>query len=346
MSAPIAEFTPKPARYDFLDNAKAIAIVLVVLGHGPALPEQAKAFIYGFHIPLFYFLSGSLLNDKRLGARVSEFLRYIGKSLVVPYVAFFLVSLACWLVLKRVAPQREFSDASVSQAILGLFTGTEESLIVNKVLWFLPCLMVVSAAYYLLRKRLSGKTTAVLALLLAGGACIALPHLSFRLPLGSDCALVALTYYASGHCFRTSGFPMPKTFTAQIAWFSILLPVTVLLSQSNGVVDLSKLNFGRNPLLYLGCAYLGIGMTLSVAASIPATRLMHWLSSSTIVIFPTHPLMFAVFTGAITKLMHLPKEIKDSSVLFTLGYTFLAILLAYPLSKFLKAFFPVILGRK
>ena len=54
-------------RIEFLDIAKAICIVLVVLGHLNPVPEpQAWAafvkVIYSFHMPLFLFVCGFLFN--------------------------------------------------------------------------------------------------------------------------------------------------------------------------------------------------------------------------------------------------------------------------------------------
>jgi fucose 4-O-acetylase-like acetyltransferase len=37
---------------------KGIAIVLVVIGHSLPLDNGARIFIYMFHVPLFFFVSG------------------------------------------------------------------------------------------------------------------------------------------------------------------------------------------------------------------------------------------------------------------------------------------------
>jgi|GEM_PF-1320458 len=57
-------------RVQWVDWAKGIGILLVVVGHTPAL-EQSPLFylIYCFHIPLFFILSGVL--QKPLGENVS-----------------------------------------------------------------------------------------------------------------------------------------------------------------------------------------------------------------------------------------------------------------------------------
>lgn len=46
-----------------LDIAKALCITLMVVGHG-GYPSYLGRFIYMFHMPCFFFISGWLLSDK------------------------------------------------------------------------------------------------------------------------------------------------------------------------------------------------------------------------------------------------------------------------------------------
>lgn len=46
-----------------LDIAKAICIILMVVGHS-GCPTYLHDFVYMFHMPCFFFVSGWLLNDK------------------------------------------------------------------------------------------------------------------------------------------------------------------------------------------------------------------------------------------------------------------------------------------
>lgn len=50
-------------RDNTLDIAKAICICLMVVGHS-GCPEYLHRFIYMFHMPCFFFISGWLLKDK------------------------------------------------------------------------------------------------------------------------------------------------------------------------------------------------------------------------------------------------------------------------------------------
>ena len=49
-------------RIGFVDYGKSIAIFLVILGH-LNISSQLYLFIYSFHIPFFFFISGYLFNN-------------------------------------------------------------------------------------------------------------------------------------------------------------------------------------------------------------------------------------------------------------------------------------------
>ena len=200
--------------------------------------------------------------------------------------------------------------------------------------------------YRVLAGFLSARVLALLAFIVALVACFSLQHMAVRLPFGLDCALVALAYYAAGRFTRQkamSGYASPSPVHLA-AGFIASLGLTAFIAHANGTIDLSKLDFGRNPLWYLAGSYAGIMMALCLAACFRARKGTRWLSANTLVIFPTHPLMFAVFTGILTVVLHLPKDAKEGSVWFTLGYTALALLLAVPLSWLLKRYLPAAVG--
>ena len=58
-------------RIKWVDIAKGIGIILVIVGHTIALEYSAP--IYTFHMPLFFFLSGLFLNtDVKLEAFIKK----------------------------------------------------------------------------------------------------------------------------------------------------------------------------------------------------------------------------------------------------------------------------------
>lgn len=74
----------------WVDNAKGIGILLVVLGHTFGIPQQLHHVIYSFHMPLFFILSGytfrstpvsERLKAKELRGRICQ----LARRYLVPY---------------------------------------------------------------------------------------------------------------------------------------------------------------------------------------------------------------------------------------------------------------------
>ena len=87
-------------RIEYLDNAKAILIMLMVLGH-VYLYGSLRAFIYVFHIPAFLIITGMLYaSSKSLEIPVKEFVRKRIKALFIPFFFFegigVITDVICW----------------------------------------------------------------------------------------------------------------------------------------------------------------------------------------------------------------------------------------------------------
>lgn len=93
-------------KYTELDITKGIAIIAVVLGH--AFPDAdygienelanfIHSFVYGFHMPVFFFIAG-LLSAKHIDDQAFPYIKKRAKKLLIPYFALSLVG----FVLKQV----------------------------------------------------------------------------------------------------------------------------------------------------------------------------------------------------------------------------------------------------
>ena len=85
----------KKARIELIDIAKAITIILVILGHttGNLDTPMYRRVIYSFHMPLFFFLAGMSIKPKTLGT-LGEWKAFILKNvlaLTVPYLIYAFI---------------------------------------------------------------------------------------------------------------------------------------------------------------------------------------------------------------------------------------------------------------
>lgn len=87
-------------RIPYIDIAKGLGIILVCIGHFNISNEDSTLYnlfiwIYSFHMPLFFFLSGLLFDSK--SKNTSFFLYRKTITLIIPYLIFSIYN---WLLLE------------------------------------------------------------------------------------------------------------------------------------------------------------------------------------------------------------------------------------------------------
>ena len=75
-------------RITWIDSAKGIGIILVVLAH---TFWGGRTIIYTFHMPLFFFISGALYHRRESLTFIDSMKRRIN-SLLKPYILFSVIS--------------------------------------------------------------------------------------------------------------------------------------------------------------------------------------------------------------------------------------------------------------
>ena len=76
-------------RNDIVDIAKGIGIFLMVIGH-TGIPLPLRIWIYSFHMPLFFFISGFFYKRDKYG--IGSFVKARCKTLVIPYFIFLVIT--------------------------------------------------------------------------------------------------------------------------------------------------------------------------------------------------------------------------------------------------------------
>lgn len=190
----------------WLDMAKGLAMVCVVLGHCMSDTTGLHDLVYSFHMPLFFMLAGYTMRPKpRKTVLASSF-----KRLIVPYMA-----VCCILLLFAVVPPNSINPNLDSQrslavvAIEALYASGQEGDIAGHTfqaigaIWFLPCLFWARLVLNEVLLRTQGHSG--LKRLMQPAAVIAITVLGFavgnmqRLPFDLDTALVAVFFMYVGY---------------------------------------------------------------------------------------------------------------------------------------------------
>jgi fucose 4-O-acetylase-like acetyltransferase len=157
-------------RIEWIDIAKGIGIICVVMGHIFSIQMLAHKIIYLFHMPLFFYISGFLYKgEQRNGKYIVKKL----KSLIVPYFSVFIFVYLLFLLIyfpKDYSP--EYIKTDITYYILG---GRFLRRIIDNVfvaMWFVTCLFVVQVFYNFIQSVFSLRTVHIIVAVLLAAAYV------------------------------------------------------------------------------------------------------------------------------------------------------------------------------
>lgn len=130
-------------RIEWIDSLKGFAIILVVLGHNTGGENGAYRFLYTFHMPLFFLISGFLFSMKP----PLEYLRRSFRHLMVPYLAF----LGCY-ALYQVVSSNFMPSLAEPHFVRNIFYGGYRLTGPLAVFWFVGVLWMAQNLYNLIAR--------------------------------------------------------------------------------------------------------------------------------------------------------------------------------------------------
>lgn len=254
-------------RSTWIDAAKGAGILLIFLGHiwSTVTPSAVYVWIYAFHVPLFFFVSGLTLKPGAgpLGALAGKKIR----TLVVPYLWYAFLGYAFYTAGYFLAQHQgirvEQFDYGLWPPLAGIFFGTiGEGRLINGPVWFLMALFWTFMIGYLINTLIRQPVLQWLAVLALTALGLGLAE-RVTLPFSGVAALIALVFLQAGYSLR-SQIDRLSTSATGVRWAvaAVLFAVT-LFSQVNGFVRFGEGIVG-NPLWLMLFAFAGLLMVILV----------------------------------------------------------------------------------
>ena len=318
----------KDNRILWIDCVRNIGMWLVVLGHS-FCSEDLKQYIYSFHMPLFFFLSGIFWREE-------NYIRFVShkfKTLIIPYLVFNILVYGLYLlgIIHLFS-----SDVIWYEPLLSIVFGY--GALCCHASWFLVCLFIVENIYYGLRKYVRGYFIIILLVGVLGTYYI--PFIKFW---DISIALVGLFFSGLGQVSRKYVYQLASIDIYMICGLAIavllasLYPVYV-----NGRVDMVFNIYGSNYYLFILNALLGIvfvlcwGILLNRMLRNVGASLITYISKNLILVVLLHPFSNAVI------FKFLPYQNDWWNVIIS----FLSIFLLIPVIFLIDNVFPWMIGRK
>lgn len=289
------------ARIRWIDCARGIAMLLVVLGHCyMRLEDPVNRFILSFHMPVFFFLSG--MCAKASGESFKQWAIKKARGLLIPQLTL----------------------AAIVFIYTGLSCGFSTSAIVDSLLvWFLPTLYLCDLAFYWIAK-FAGKSIKywVLVLFASGAAAPSFDLLNIEVcPVRPETVLAGLFFFCLGHVWRLIGCKVTVVKPVACTVAICLVPVIYFLSQLNVPIAMYEGSYGIWPLFYF-TATIGIAWVCLLGQLLDGVPFFIWFGQVSVIAYVAHfrlvPLLRAITSRMLYVVGVVPGSNESALLLFVL----------------------------
>lgn len=238
-------------RIVWIDWAKSVGMFLVILGHCHIRENEqfVTQFIYSFHMPFFFFLSGLLCKRELSIQSIKKDIIF----LIIPYITYGIIHLLCIF---------RFDIDYIVGYIISLFVGMDISI---GPIWFLPALFICKQLYLFVRKtKVLKKWIYYSFLILSFFPSYFISYHRLNIPFFADSALCGMPFFIIGHesysfIEKIRCMEWVKKFLLSI----VLGCISLLLCKYNGYSNIAMCVVGRSIFVYYLVAFSAI-LSLSI----------------------------------------------------------------------------------
>lgn len=280
----------KNNRIEWVDVAKAIAIILVGVGHyGPG--AKLHTWIYSFHMPLFFMLSGVNLNVKKY-----NFIKFVlrkGKTLLFPWIIFTTLDALLQSCYRKMGVSaNDYNIFNVpGKLIINLRHGDWDP-----IYWFLPCLFLAEVLIFLMIKILgdNNKNIVLSIFVLFIIAFVYKKMIGRVLPWEIDLMPVVIPFVLIGFLYRKS---LMRTVDLWKDNKKIIFSIICLITGSvigfynawisGEQVNINEASYGDIVLMIAGAILISFGIIL--AASFVHIRIVNYIGKNSMLFYLLQP---------------------------------------------------------
>ena len=278
-------------------------MIAIVFGHtidyGPW-----RTWVYSFHVPLFFVLSGLTLYAK---GSFGQYCASKAKRLLMPYCCFGLVSILVFLVAGGFAASvlgKEGIDTSFAFNIAGLIYGNGKNGMMdfNLPLWFLPCMFAVCLLAYpvvWLVERVRKKGVLLMgALIMSVFASygITLIDPTPALPFSLENAVLLMPFLLTGAILGRSGWVNTKSQIKIVVGAAMVLigAMAAAMNAKHGIVDYVATACRSYPLFFVAALLQSCGL-IAIISTVQSSLALAGIGRKTMSVLVIHKFPIILF---------------------------------------------------
>lgn len=332
-------------RIKWIDTCKGIAMILVILGHSH-LPKILQSFIYSFHMPLFFFLSGYVFNVKNT---FKEFSIKKLKTLYIPYLVFSLViyifDFTMYFISNKIHKNYNFNFVNRIIGIIlpwrGVFSG---------VLWFLICLVVMEFIMWFIIKASKNNNKIIIAItsIITIIGVIYIKLIGLALPFYIDVVFITFIYFSLGYSLKSSKLLRNiKLNKVSIGIITMILFITYYINY----LDLGKTNVELyeskigNVVLYFLSAFSGIIIFVVISKKFEKSKILNFLGKNTLIYYSLQGVLITILMQGLKLIPYLYKNTFTTDLLRGIIMSIMTLFILIPISKLINKYLPFVIGK-
>lgn len=252
-------------RIFFLDYAKVICTFLVVFAHLYTGESAVRLFIYSFHMPFFFLVSG--MFHKELS--IADSFKTNFQKIIIPtifYVAVFIVIYIPLNFLGIIGETQGDFFGSVKYQFISLVKGLlfgNVATMPNGVCWFLIVLFYCKILYDIIRK----KSIYIYVYILFFALVVIFKPKYFY--IGQ--AIISFPFYWLGKQYKDKMISFLRNGTFKYGRILVMVMLVIVIPLINGKVSIAAISFGKcifpiRVILFYVCALIGSFLALEISS--------------------------------------------------------------------------------
>lgn len=144
-------------RLEYMDIAKGIGILLMIIGHasgGYKYSEPFSIYIHSFHMPIFFLISGYLYQNHK-DKTMMFIVKKKAMSLMIPYVFFGLGTYVLWLGMQLPEYFKGTQGSGLLSPLKHLLWINSTGLAISGEFWFLSALFIATILFEIVNRYIS-----------------------------------------------------------------------------------------------------------------------------------------------------------------------------------------------
>lgn len=307
-------------RIQFIDLAKGICIILVVLGHLVPVFNENLTFVFCFRMPLYFCLSGLFFKD--YGGFKNLTVKKCNKILI-PFIAWYIIGYGIYYLGRTIT----HSSIEAPYHIWDILISND---IYNIPIWFLLCLFWSNVLFAIIRMLAKSETAIGIGVLIVACAGWLLSFFDVFNFLYIGSAMSCLPFFYMGYALKRTQILYPsqsKKVDFVIMCFCLIIASLIaflpeepprLLYYKNGV------SYGNILQIYLCAAMFVVGILL-LCKFIGHIPFVSWLGRYSIIVLVTHIPTSAI---TITLLDHTIGAYVTEQMKYIINFTLVIVLMA------------------